>query len=162
MIRHLLIVAIGFRLAGFVLGVASIATLVDLADTALMMRRTPPPEAGPALDISTYGLVALISNAMRGLALGVHALAGFLTIILVILAIGAVFALLLGIVLYLTGRGIGHHAMWARVSGIVLSIGLALVSCAIMAVMRRDHAAFAALPIGLSLYALWVMVWRFD
>jgi hypothetical protein len=26
-----------------------------------------------------------------------------------------------------------------------------------MATIRRDHAPFAALPIGLSLYTLWVM-----
>jgi hypothetical protein len=30
-----------------------------------------------------------------------------------------------------------------------------------MATIRRDHAPFAALPIGLSLYTLWVMIWRF-
>jgi uncharacterized membrane protein len=43
----------------------------------------------------------------------------------------------------------------------LLSTGLALMSCAVMVVMRRDHAPFAALPICLSLYTLWVLIWRF-
>jgi hypothetical protein len=30
-----------------------------------------------------------------------------------------------------------------------------------MAEMRRDNAPFAAIPITLSLYTLWVMIWRF-
>jgi hypothetical protein len=162
MIRHLLIVAIGFRLAGILLGAASIAALVDLADTALLLRRTPPPEIGPPLDIKTYGLVGLLGNAARGVGFGLHALAGLLSILLVIVAVAAVLALLLALLLYLTGRGIGQHATWARIVAILLSLSLALASGAIMAVMRRDHAAFATLPIGLSPYTLWALIWRYD
>ncbi len=43
----------------------------------------------------------------------------------------------------------------------LISAGLALMSCAIMIVMRRDHAPFAVLLIGVALYALWVLSWRF-
>ena len=161
MVRHLLIVATGFRLAGLLLALASIAALVDLADTALVMRRLPPSETGAPLDIGTYGLVALIVNAARGADYLVHALAGVASFILVMLAIAAVLTLLLGALLFLTGRGIGHHAAWARIMAMLLSTGLALMSCAVMVVMRRDHAPFAALPIGLSLYSLWVLIWRF-
>jgi hypothetical protein len=161
MIRHLLIVAVGFRLAGILLGLASIAALVDLTDTALLLRRTPPPEAGPPLDVKTYGLVGLLHNAARGIGFGLHALAGFLSILVMIMLAAAVLALLLALLLYLTGRGIGQHATWARIVAILLSLSLSLASCAIMAVMRRDHAAFATLPIGVSLYALWVLIWRF-
>ena len=161
MMRHLLIVAIGFRLAGLLLGVASIAALVDLADTALLLRRTPPPDVGAPLDIKTYGLVGLLHNAARGVGFGLHALASLLSILVVIMLAASVLALLLALLLYLTGRGIGHHATWARIVAMLLSFSLALASCAIMAVMPRDHAAFAALPIPLSLYALWVLIWRF-
>ena len=96
------------------LALASIASLVDLADTALVMKRTPLPDTSASLDIQTYGLVALIANAARGAGYLLHFLAGFLTVILVILAVASVLALLLGVLLYLTGRGIGHHAAWAR------------------------------------------------
>jgi hypothetical protein len=161
MVRHLVIVAAGFRITGLLLALASILALVDLADTALVMRRVPPPETGAPLDIGTYGLVALIVNAARGADYLLHALAGVASFILVVLAIAALLTLLFGALLFLTGRGIGQHAAWARITAMLLSAGLALASCAVMAVMRRDHAPFAAVPIGLSLYTLWVLTWRF-
>jgi hypothetical protein len=160
-LRHLLIVAIGFRIAGLVLVMGSIAALADLADTARVMRQVPPPDPGGALDIRTYGLVALINNAARGADYAFHALTGVLNILLMALVVAAVFALVLGVLLYLTGRGIGHHAAWARIMAVLLSLGLALASCAVMMVMRRDNAPFAVLPIGVSLYSLWVLIWRF-
>ena len=121
MVRHLLIVATGFRLAGLLLALASIAALVDLADTALVMRRIPPPETGAPLDIGTYGLVALIVNTARGADYLLHALAGVASFMLVMLAVAAVLTLLLGALLFLTGRGIGHHAAWARTMAMLLS-----------------------------------------
>jgi hypothetical protein len=160
-IRHLLIVAIGFRFAGMLLAVASTTTLVDVAGTWFEIRRLPPPEIGPPLDLKTYGLVGLLHNAARGFGYGVHAMAGLFSILLVVLAVTAIFGLLVAVLLYLTGSGIGRHAIWARIVAILTASLLALASCAVMAVMRRDHAPFAALPIGISLYALWVMIWRF-
>lgn len=161
MIRHLLIVAIGFRFAGMLLAVASTTTLVDVAGTWFEIRRLPPPEIGPPLDLKTYGLVGLLHNAARGFGYGVHAMAGLFSILLVVLAVTAIFGLLVAVLLYLTGSGIGRHAIWARIVAILTASLLALASCAVMAVMRRDHAPFAALPIGISLYALWVLIWRF-
>jgi hypothetical protein len=76
MVRHLLIVATAFRVSGLVIAVASLLALADLAETALVMRKIPPPDKSAPLDIGTYGLVALISNAARGLDHVFHALAG--------------------------------------------------------------------------------------
>jgi hypothetical protein len=76
-------------------------------------------------------------------------------------AVVSALALVFGVLLYLTGRGLIHHGVRARISAIVMSAGLLLASCAIMVVMRRDHAPFATIPIALSLYTLWVMIWRF-
>jgi hypothetical protein len=161
MVRHLLIVATAFRVSGIVIAIASLVALGDLAETALVMRKTPPPDSGAPLDIGTYGLVGLMSNAARGVGHVLHALAGVASVILAVLAIVSILALAFGVLVYLTGRGIIHHATWARISAIVMSLALALASCAVMAVMRRDHAPFAALPVALSLYTLWVMIWRF-
>jgi hypothetical protein len=106
-------------------------------------------------------LVALLVNTARGGGFVLHALAAVFSIFLAILIAVAVLGLLLGLLLYLTGRGIGHHATWARIFAMLISAGLALTSCAVMMVMRRDNAPFAVLPIGLSLYSLWVLIWRF-
>lgn len=35
-----------------------------------------------------------------------------------------------GMLLYLTGRGIGHHATWARIIGMLISAALALTASA--------------------------------
>jgi hypothetical protein len=69
--------------------------------------------------------------------------------------------LLLAALLYLIGRGIGHHATWARVLAMLTCLGLMLVSCSLAAVMERNLAPLAVVPIGLSLYTLWVLIWRF-
>jgi hypothetical protein len=167
MVRHLLFVAIGFRLAGALLAIASIAAIVDLGDTVLLIRRTPPPDTGAPLDVATYGLVAFVVNAARAGGYLLHALAAVAGVLLVILIGLAVLALLFGVLLYLTGRGIGQHATWARIIGMMISFGFALVSFAVMMAIRRnlapDQAALAAfaVPIGLSLYTLWVLIWRF-
>ena len=157
MIRHLLIVATGFRLAGILLGVASIAALVHVADTWFLMRRMPPPKAGPPLDIKPMGWSACSATPGYGL----HALGGLVSIILVMVAITAALGLLVALLLSLTGSGIGHHATWARIVAILIASSLTVASCAIMVAIRCDHAAFAALPIGLSAYTLRVLIWRF-
>jgi hypothetical protein len=161
MTRHLLIVATAFRLAGILLGVASLTALMDITETWFYMRQMPPVETGPPLDIKTYGLVGLLSNAARGFGYGLHALAGLLSIIMAIVAVAAAFALLVAVLLYLTGSGVGDQANWARFVAILISIALAFASCGIMVAIRRDLAPLAALPIGFSLYALWVLLWRF-
>lgn len=159
--RHLLIVAIGFRVTGVLLAVLSLAALADLTRTAIELRRTPPVDRSAPLDIGTYGLVGLLSNAARAAGHVLHAFAGILVVFLAILAIAAVVVLLLGVLFYLTGWGIGQHATWARMIAMLLSAGLAVLSGAVMVAMPRDNAPYAALPIGLSLYALWVLIWRF-
>ena len=165
MVRHLLIVATAFRISGLFITVAALVALGDLAETFLTTRKLPPPDTSAPLDIGTYGLVGVMNNTARGvdhvLHHVLHALSGLATVLLVVLAVASVLALAFGVLLYLTGRGIIHHATWARISAIVMSAGLALASCAIMAAMRRDNAPFAVLPIAASLYTLWVMIGRF-
>jgi hypothetical protein len=163
-VRHLLIVGTAFRLAGLTLAIGSVLALADFADTALVMHQMPPPETGQRLDIGTYGIVALIVDGASGFSWVIHALAGAAGVILVVLAIAAVFILALGVLLYLTGRGVGHHSRWARIFATLTSAGLVLVCCSMVPTLlaaRQDLAPFAALPIGFCLYMLWVLIWRF-
>jgi hypothetical protein len=163
MTRQLLIVATAFRVTGLTMIIASILALVDLGGTAIVMRNIPPDTSKP-LDIGTYGLVALIDYGARGFSWAMRLFLGVASFILVALVITAVIVLLLGVLFYFTGRGIGQHADWARIVAILISAGLALLSCSAMAALvtgRRELAPFAAVPIGFSLYALWVLIWRF-
>lgn len=161
MISHLMIIATGFRLTGALLGIAAIAALADFASTALTLRRLPA-DAGVPIDVGTYGLAGLLHNSARGLSKVLLALLtgpGFWVV--VVLAIAATVALLFAVLLYFTGRGIGHHATWARVIAIMMSIGLAVASCAVLTALRHEQAPVALAPIALSLYTLWVLIWRF-
>jgi hypothetical protein len=159
---NLLIVALGFRLTGLLLGISAILVLVDLSTTALMLHRLPPPDTTAPLSVGTYGLIGLLNNGARVVGKGVYAfLSGPAYWIVVLLAVAALIALLFAALLYLTGRGIGHHATWARVVAILMSLGLTAVSYSLATMMQRNLAPLAAVPIGLSLYTVWVLIWRF-
>jgi hypothetical protein len=124
----------------------------------------PPPETGKLLDVGTYGIVALITDAARGIAWAVTALAGVAGVILVVLAVASALVLALGVLLYLTGRGVSRHARWARIVAILMTGGIALAFCSVLSPLwqtRQDLALFASLPICFCLYALWVLIWRF-
>src|ERR1700735_2572956 len=99
MMRHLLIVATAFRVAGLMMIVASILALVDLGNTALVTRNIQPDTSKP-LDIGTYGLIALLHNTARGFAWAMRGLIGIANVILIVLAIAAVIILLLGVLVY--------------------------------------------------------------
>ena len=161
MVRHLTIVALEFRLAGLLLAIPSLATLAVAADAAFSLRGLPPPDNSKPLDIGTYGLVRIMANVLRGLDPIMQVIAGAVGWVVTLLAVAASLALLFAVLLYLTGRGIGHHAAWARVFGSLLTFGLGLISLMVLTSLRRDLALFAAAPLGLSLYTLWVLIWRF-
>jgi hypothetical protein len=163
-VNHLRIVAIAFRLAGLTLAIIAILVLADLASTALVMHQMPPPETGQRLDIGTYGIVALLVDAASGFSWVIHALAGVAGVILVALAVAVVLILLLGVMLYFAGRGIGRHARWPRIIAMLMSAGFLLSLCSLTPALlaaRQDSAPLVALPIVFCLYTLWVLIWRF-
>ena len=163
-VNHLRIVAIAFRLTGLTLLVIAILALADLASTTLVMHQMPPPETGQRLDIGPYGIVALLVDAASGFSWVVHALAGVAGAILVALAIAVVVILLLGVLLYFIGRGIGRHSRWARIVAMLITAVILLAFFSLLPALlaaRQDLTPLAALPIGFCLYTLWVLIWRF-
>ena len=149
------------------LGVPSIAAFVALIYTVIDLRSMPalPPDNSQYLDIDKYGLVGLLNNAVKAIGdvIGtpLALAAGVAMWLLVALAIAALFAALFAVLLYLVGRGVKHRATWARFVGIILTTGLLLISILALTSLRRDLAPIAVLPVGLSLYTLWVLGWRF-
>jgi|HubBroStandDraft_2_1064218.scaffolds.fasta_scaffold474406_1 hypothetical protein len=163
-VHHLRIVAIAFRLAGVALVLVSTLALADFASTALVMHQMPPQETGQRLDIGTYGIVALLVDAASGFSWVIHALAGVAGVILVALAVAVVLILLLGVLLYFTGRGVGRHARWARIMAMLMSAGFLLGFGSLTPALltaQRDLAPLVVLPIVFCLYILWVLIWRF-
>jgi hypothetical protein len=76
MIRHLTIIAIEFRLAGILLAIPAVAAPFPVADLALTLRESPPPDNSEPLDIGTYGIIALTGDALRLLGPIAHAMGG--------------------------------------------------------------------------------------
>ncbi len=160
--RNRLFVSIEFRLVGALLAILSLAALADFADTALVMRAVPPPDKSPPLDVGTYGLVGLLNNGAQVASKILYSLGGLAGWLLGILAMIACFTLLFGALLYFVGRGLRRGARWTRVMGVGLTFLFALVPFGWLATLSRNGALVASVPIALSLYTLWVLIWRFD
>jgi len=164
---HLQIVSGEFRIAGLSLGVPSIAAFVALIYTAIDLRSmpAPPPDHSQYLDIDKYGLAGLLNNGVKGIgdvigtpfALAAEAASW----LIVALAMASLVAALFAVLLYCVGRGVKHRARWARFVGIILTTGCLFISILALTSLRRGLAPFAVLPVGLSLYTVWVLGWRF-
>jgi hypothetical protein len=158
---NLLIVATGFRVAGWVLGVPSLVSLLGLGIGSFSLFQSPPIDPSQDLDIKTYGLIALLARGAEYLGKTLEFLTGMVAWVVAILLILSLVTLLFAVVLYVTGRGIGNHATWARILAILISLGFLVSSVGVLMILRRDLAALACVPIGMSLYMLWALCWRF-
>jgi hypothetical protein len=164
---HLRIVAGEFRIAGLLLGIPSVAAFAYLLYSIIDLRSVPapPPDHSSYLDIEKYGLVGLLNNGIKGVGAVVgkplEVAAQMAMRLMEIAAVASFAAALFAVLLYVIGRGIAHHATWARIFGAVLTIMVLLVSVMALTSLPRDLAPYAALPIALSLYTLWTLGWRF-
>ena len=158
---NLKIVSMSFRVTGALMGVLSLLGLADFASTAYVMRSVPPPDQGPPLAINKYGIVALLDDGARVFDHVMHGFMGLMTWVLAGLAILATLVLLTGILFFFIGRGMAHRAMWARVTGAGIAAFFLFAAVLTITSFRGDAQYVAAVPLGFSLYTLWVLVWRF-
>ena len=159
---HLPIVAWGLRIVGLVIGAPSFLLTLYLSGGVFGLRQAPPTDASAPLDIQTYGLIALLDNGVRGIAKMFEFFAGAATWILTALTIAALTSTLVGVILYLAGRGVAHHATWARILAILIFLGLLPIALGALSVLPRLLLPVGWLMIGAALYSLWVLVWRFN
>jgi hypothetical protein len=159
---HLRWVALALRVAGWALGVPSLLSTLGLTVGAFVLRQAPATPASHSLDIRTYGLVGLLENGARGVAKTLEFLISVGTLVVTALAIASLAATLIALILYLAGRGVQHHATWARIVAILIFLGLLAATLGALSVLPRILVPVDCLLIGLSLYSLWVLVWRFD
>jgi hypothetical protein len=157
---HRLIVARGFGIAGWALGIPSALAAIGLGVGAVVMGARPAPPS-EALSVGDYGLVGLLSNAAIGLAGVLSFLGGIAAWLMGLLAVAALATALFAGLLYLIGRGLRVSAPWARVLAIVLSALLAVNALLVLTVAQgAARLADSLLLAGLA-YALWALGWRF-
>ncbi len=159
--RHQDIVARGFRIVGWALGAPSLVLLLFFCVGLIDLSHGPASDTSRPLDIGTYGIVALLSYGMRGIAALFEAAGAVTTWAMVLLAVLSLVTTSFAVVMYVTGRGIARHATWARVIASLISIGFLLLWFGVLAVLPGDWIFVACMAIAVSFYTLWVMTWRF-
>jgi hypothetical protein len=156
-----LIVASGFRVAGWVIGVPSVIALLGSTAAWIDLRFNLPPVEGHYLDVEKYGLRGLLENGARTVVKIFEFFGGVALWVLTIAAAASLMMTLFAVLLYVVGRGISQHSTVARVAAILISIVLLLCSLGPMAALQGGWRALACLGPGLSFYMLWVLCFRF-
>jgi hypothetical protein len=158
---HRRVMALGFRFVGFLLAMTSLVVLEEAGYSAYVVHNAPPADNSAPLDIGKYGLVGLLTNGAQVAGRAVHTLSFAAAWVLTAVAVVAFVAFLLAVLIYFTGGGISRQRGWARVVGVLLSLGLALVTIPAFFVVDRGAIPIVAVPAVLSLYTLWALIWRY-
>ena len=158
---HRRITALGFRLTGFLLAMASFLVLEEAGYGAYQAHNALPQDNSPPLDIDKYGLAGLLTNGAQIAGRAVHSLSFAAAWVLAAVAVAAFVVFLLAVLIYFTGGGISHQKGWARVVGVALSLSLASLAIPALFVVDRGAIPIMAVSAVLSLYTLWALVWRY-
>jgi hypothetical protein len=163
--RHLLIVANGFRVAGFLLGIPSLLVCLWLTWGLIELAWLKPDKAAlsgsQSIDIGRDGIVGIAVALATGVGKAFEFAGGATAFVMRMLDITAAALAVLGACLFFTGRGLFLHAAWARMIAGVAASGILLISFLALTSLRRGG-TFALIPIGVSIYLLWVLVRRFN
>lgn len=159
--RHVSIVAAGFRFSGFLVGAPSALSLIGAVAAAIVLQFRPAPDASKPLDIKTYGLVGLLNNGARAVNHGVNALLGAAEVFCLFLAAASLAVVLFAVLLWFIGRGLGRRMLWARIGASLLCAVLTLISALALTSVSRGGEPVAALFLGVWLYALWALLFRY-
>jgi hypothetical protein len=158
---HRLIVAIGFQVVGWVVGLPSFLLALALGAGAIMVGAGPKPEAPHYLSVTHYGIAGLLSNAATGVA-GVLAVVNeFAAWVLWVLTVLAFVLTAMAFVIWLVGRGLGADATWARILAALMIAALAGVGLLVIGLLTTKAAIVDAAGLAACAYGLWVLGWRF-
>lgn len=160
-LRHVEIVANGFRATGLLLGLLSLVLLFLFGGSLFLAARQPSPPPSHPLDIHTYGIVGLLQNGAIGLGQGLNFLATLGLWLGVLVAVVSLLVLLFALLLFLVGRGVADRAGWARVVAALLAVIVLLVCGSVLFNLPRDGAAIAGACMLIAFYSLWVLGWRY-
>jgi hypothetical protein len=157
--RHRLIVAAGFRIAGWVVGVPALLASIGLGVGAVLL--SDQPSKTPYLDDKTYGLLGVLTNGVHAVVDVIAFIGAMAGLVLAILAVLGVLVVLFAVLLYLIGRGLRAAATWARVVGALVAAILLANAAIVLSVLNRAGEVVDGLIVAGSLYVLWTLIWRF-
>jgi hypothetical protein len=158
---HRLIVAIGFQVVGWVVGLPSFLLALALGAGAIMVGSGPKPQTAHYLSATHYGIAGLLTNAATWVA-GVLAVVNeFAAWVLWVLTVLAFVVTVVAFGVWLVGRGLGAAAAWARVLAALMIAALAGVGLLVISLLTTKAALVDATGLAACGYGLWVLGWRF-
>ena len=143
-------------------GAPAVAGCVAMTIGALDFQHAAAPDDSHMLSVHTYGIAGLLTDAGVGLDHMFGFFAGFAAWLLAALAVLALIVALVAVLIYLVGRGVGRKALWARIVGGLLAVGLALMSLIAFANLPQRLMAAPLPAMAIALYTLWTLIWRFN
>ena len=114
------------------------------------------------VDIQRQGLVGLLIAGANVIGKGFELFGKASRLVLSLISIAAVALTLLGASLFLLGRGLFHHALWARIVAEICASGALMISFLTLTSFRRGVVFLALIPLGISIYVLWVLIRKFS
>ena len=147
---------------GLLLGIPSLLVCLLLTAFKVDVARYKPDPSASDINLKRDGIVGVVSGTLATVIVRplefFGKFAGWVAGILDIVAAALTVA---GVCLFFTGRGLALHATWARIAAGLGASGFLLISYLTMTALKRG-AAFALIPIGVSIYMLWVLIRRFN
>jgi hypothetical protein len=159
-----MIVANGFRVVGFLLGVPSLLVCLWLTWGLIELAWLKPKadlSGGQAINVGRDGIVGIVVALATGMGKAFEFAGDAAAFAMRIADVAAVALTVAGACLFFIGRGLLLHAGWARIAAGVGASGILLISFLALTSLRRAG-TFALIPIGVSIYMLWVLVRRFN
>jgi O-antigen ligase len=145
------------------LGVPSLLLCLWLIPFWYQEARLKPAEGTKeSINIQRDGIVGLVVAGATVAAKGFQLVSGAAVWLMGILSAAAAALTVAGALFFFTGRGLLLQAAWARILAGLMSGGALMVSFLVLTSLRRGAAYFALIPLGLSIYVLWVLVRRFN
>ncbi len=158
---HRRILGVSFQAMGAILGASALITGLLLAVNAVALRGAAPIHEAQSLEVQKYGLASLLSNSSHAIGKGLGLAVGAASWVFGALAICALFVTLLGALLFAAGRGVSRQASWARFTGGLITLAVLASGAVVVRHLSQTAAIADGVVMTLSLYGLWVLVWRF-
>lgn len=155
---HRLLVARGFRIGSWVVGLPALLVLIALIAS---LAHPATPDHSSYLDVQKYGIAGLLANGAHAASKAFDWLGGIAAWLGKALAIAFAAIFLWAGVLYFVGRGIARRSTAGRVMGLLMSLSWLLLSLTLLLFLSHGVMVLPILGSVLSLYVIWVLCWRY-
>ena len=159
MVNHRIIVGYGFRIGGSLIGLPSLVMLLLICVS--LFGGHAQADKSSYLDVGTYGIAGLLTNGAHAVGAVFAWLGGIAAWIEKALAVGFIALIVFAAGLYVTGKGIARHSAGARIAAFAITLVFLCFWVVLLLSLSRDALVMPAIGVAVSLYALWVLGWRY-